>query len=401
MHPADSPAATFAGLDQSERRRRLGLAVLVAAAMVIQLSLVIRMVVAIGHGFLPHDFLAYDGAARHLLAGQPLYDTTATETGGLGLFLYPPSFALLMLPMTLVPSSIGAPIWMFGLVVVGLVAVWLMPVSRVIRWGLTFALGLSYPFLDAVAQGQVGPVLLLLFVIGWRAIAGRRATLGRERAVLLGIVLGLGATIKIQPAISIAWAALTRRFRAAIVAIAIAGGLAILATVIVGPQAWLDLVAVLARTNEPVNTRDSVGIARVAFELGASPGAAYGLYVIGIVGSAIAVLAAIRYGSASSSYVVAAIASQMVSPVVWAHYAVVLLLPVAWLLARRRWWAILVLVPTSVPIADVAPSIVYPIVFWATTVAVLREGVLERRATATRETLREQGIPDPGAILAG
>lgn len=401
--PSPERSASTAVDRAGRRRRRVGLAVLVAAAIVVQLTLVIRLLVAIGQGYLPHDFLAYDGAVRHLLDGQPLYDTTATATGGLGLFLYPPSFAVLMLPVAIVPSTVAAPIWLVLLVLVGLAAIWLMPVSRVTRWLLTLALGLSYPFLDAFAQGQVGPVLLLLFVIGWRAIVAPAAREPR-RDTVLGVVLALGATIKIQPAISIAWAILTRRFWVAIVAIVVAGGLALIATLIVGAAAWPDLVAVLANTNNPVSTPHSVGIARVAFELGASASLAQALYVASLVAVGLAFLAAVRWASPVASYVVAAIASQMVSPVVWAHYAVILFLPVAWLLGRGRWWALLLLVPLSIPISDAAPSITYPIVFWLAILAVLREGMLERAAAsagASSETLRDQGNPGFGVGSPG
>jgi hypothetical protein len=71
---------------------------------------------------------------------------------------------------------------------------------------------------------------------------------------------------------------------------------------------------------------------------------------------------------------VAAVASQLFSPVIWPHYAVVLFLPVAWLVARGRWWAILLLIPMSIPFADSAPPIVYPIVFWLAILATAWEG---------------------------
>jgi alpha-1,2-mannosyltransferase len=357
--------------------------VLVAAAIVCQLTLEIWLAIAIAGGHQPHDFIAYDLAARHLLAGQPLYDTTATATGGLGLFLYPPSFALLMLPVVALPTTVAAPIWLVLLLVVAIAAVWLMPVSRVVRWGLTLMLGLSYPLVDALAQGQVGPLLLLLFALGWRAIDWRRngRSVGApEWPALLGVGLGLGATIKVQPAISIGWAILTRRWRAAAIAIGLAGTLAVVATVIVGPGAWADLARVLAQTNQPITTEHSVGIARATWELGVPGNLATGLYLASLVAAAAAVLAAIRWGTAVSSYLVTAVASQLLSPVVWAHYAIVLFLPVAWLLARRRWWAILVLVALSIPIAGSEPAIVYPIVFAIAILATLREGVLERRA---------------------
>ncbi|HEX8025401.1 MAG TPA: glycosyltransferase family 87 protein [Candidatus Limnocylindrales bacterium] len=364
--------------------RRLLLALLVAGAIVVQLTLVIRLLVAIGQGYLPHDFLAYDGAARNLLAGRPLYDLTATETGGLGLFLYPPSFALLMLPVVVVPSNVAAPIWMVLLTVVGILAVWRMPVSRPIRWVMTLMLGLSWPFIDALAQGQVGPILLLLFVAGWRAVdrpapvapgaVPESRRLPRERPTLLGVAIGLGATIKIQPAVVIAWAALTRRFRAAAIAIGVVAILAAVATLIVGVQAWSDLASVLAATNRPEFTMNSVGVARLAYEAGASSALATQIYLASLVAAAVAVVVAIRRCTPVSSYLVAAVASQLFSPVIWPHYGVVLLLPVAWLLGRGRWWAILLLVPISIPIADSIPSVVYPIVFWLAILATILVG---------------------------
>jgi len=361
--------------------RRLALALLVAAAIIVQLLLLTWILIVIAQGYLPHDFLAYDGAARNLVAGRPLYDLTATSTGGLGLFLYPPSFALLMLPVVLVPSTVAAPIWMVALLLVGLLAVWRMPVSRPIRWVMTVLLGLSWPFIDALAQGQVGPILLLLFVAAWRAIDRPVPGVGpesrripRERPVLFGVAIGLGATIKIQPAVVIAWAALTRRYRAAAVAIGLVAALGLVATVIVGPQAWSDLVSVLAATNRPEFTMNSVGVAHLAYEAGASAALASQVYYVSLVAAAIAVVAAIRWCSPVASFLVAAVASQLFSPVIWPHYAVVLFLPVAWLLARNRWWAILLLAPISIPIADSAPPIVYPIVFWLSILATMWEG---------------------------
>jgi alpha-1,2-mannosyltransferase len=288
---------------------------------------------------------------------------------------------------------------MIGLTLVGLLAVWRMPVSRPVRWVMTLLLGLSWPFIDALAQGQVGPILLLLFVMGWRAIdrpmpgsESRRDP--RERPYLLGVALGLGTTIKIQPAVVIAWAALTKRYRAAAVAVAVAAALAIVATLAVGPQAWSDLVAVLAATNRPEFTMNSVGVARLAYEAGASAAVASQVYYGSLVAAALAVVAAIRWCSPVASYLVACVASQLFSPVIWAHYAVVLFLPVAWLIARGRWWAILLLVPLSIPIADTAPSVVYPICFWLSILATAWEG---RRAAVGRAS---GGAPTPAREVA-
>ena len=118
-------------------------------------------------------------------------------------------------------------------------------------------------------------------------------------------------------------------------------------------------------------------------------------------------------GSAVASYLAVVIASQFLSPVLWDHYALVLLLPVAWLLARGRWWAAVIPLLTATPLLflSVAGSVVspassvlsppgptsalslpdsgfslpssawvYPIVFWAALLAVAWEGLRDHSA---------------------
>ena len=49
------------------------------------------------------------------------------------------------------------------------------------------------------------------------------------------------------------------------------------------------------------------------------------------------------------------VASQFISPVLWDHYAVILLLPTAWLLNRGQWWAALIPLATSNLLISVTP----------------------------------------------
>ncbi len=63
------------------------------------------------------------------------------------------------------------------------------------------------------------------------------------------------------------------------------------------------------------------------------------------------------------SYLVAVIASQLLSPILWDHYAMLLLLPVAYLCAAGRWWAVLIPLATAVPLIGITPAVVYPLAF--------------------------------------
>jgi hypothetical protein len=62
---------------------------------------------------------------------------------------------------------------------------------------------------------------------------------------------------------------------------------------------------------------------------------------------------------AETSYVVTVVATQMLSPLLWDHYAMVLLIPMALLLERRQWWAI------AIPLATWFAGWIYPFVFFA------------------------------------
>ena len=70
-----------------------------------------------------------------------------------------------------------------------------------------------------------------------------------------------------------------------------------------------------------------------------------------------------------------------------------LLLPVAWLLERGRWWAIAIPLVTMVPLVDVTPPIAHPLLYWATLAALLREG------RATDRWLPAQASPEAGDTI--
>ena len=89
-------------------------------------------------------------------------------------------------------------------------------------------------------------------------------------------------------------------------------------------------------------------------------------------------LFAILRASSVASYLAVAVASHFISPVLWEHYALVLLLPTAWLLDRGRWWAVLIPLATS-NIPTGLPNAVYPVAFWVALLAVTWEGARERR----------------------
>ncbi len=248
----------------------------------------------------------------------------------------------------------------------------ILPVSRPVRWWILLLAGLSFPFVYAVKLGQVGPILFLAFAIGWRGI---------DAPVRLGGSAAAGAAIKLQPGLVLVWALLTRRFRAVVVGSVVLLVLGVAATLLAGLSAWSDFVTLIRTVGDPIATERNLTPGAVAYQLGASTTLAAGVQLLSTVGLVVAFLVAIRWAADEASYLVAVIASQLASPILWDHYAMLLLLPVAYLVSAGRWWALVIPLVTAWPLVGITPPIAYPIVFWFTLIATLWVGYAARTST--------------------
>jgi alpha-1,2-mannosyltransferase len=307
--------------------------------------------------------------------------------GGFGLFFYPPPFALLILPVALLPTDVAVWTWTGLLIAATVAAIGLLPVSLRTRLIVLLLAALSWPLLYAIKLGQVGPVLLLLFAVGWRWL---------DKPWPLGLAAGLGTVIKLQPALLIGWMAVTGRRRAALIAVGLIAVLAAVATVIAGPQVWGEWMSLLGRASRPVLAENDTGFGRLAYLAGAPEAVAVALHYLNVALVVIVTTFAVLRASPIASYLAVVVASQFVSPVLWDHYALILLLPVAWLVERGRLWAVLIPLATATFLTGVTPVIAYPVLFWITLLAVTWEGVSRRRG----QTLRAQGSA-VGSILGG
>ena len=382
MTVAEAPRERGGGILSYDRQLKLAYGLGLGIA-VIYAVLIVENAAALG--LLGYDYLAYDLAVDRLLAGQPIYDATATETGVFGLYFYPPPFLLLVLPIALLPTDVAIWAWTAALVAASVAAIVILPVYRRVKWWMALLTALSWPLVYSIKLGQVGPIILLLFAIGWRWL---------DRPWPLGASIGLGTVIKVQPALLIGWAAVTGRRRAAAIAIGVVVVLAIIATLVAGPNAWLENASLLGRVSRPIETAHAFGVGRLAFESGMSVEAATLLHYANLVlVASVAVLTVIR-GSPVASYLAVVIATQFLSPVLWDHYALVLLLPTAWLLQRGQLWAAVIPAATSTALVllEIEAPWLYPASFWLALLAVAWEGGVMR-------TLRTQGNPESGAIL--
>jgi hypothetical protein len=337
--------------------RGSGSGLLAAALPVVALAcfVLVTGAVAVSAGpLLGYDFQAYVQAADRLLAGERLYDPAVTVAGPFAIYLYPPPFAFLFIPFALAPEGPGLAVWTVLLGAAVVVAALLMPVRREIRWLIVLLAAFNWPVLYSIKLGQVGPVLLLLFAIAWRWM---------DRPVVLAASIVAGGVTKLQPAALALWALLTGRTRAGVYAFAGLAVLAIGSLVVLGPSTIADYAALLARVSAPVTTPHNFTPGAVAYQAGLSEALATGLQW-GVVALALgASLVAIRVADPEASFLVTVVATQLVSPLLWDHYAILLLLPVAWLLEKGQWWAISLPIATSLPLVGIVPPAIYPLEF--------------------------------------
>lgn len=325
-------------------------------------------------GTLGFDFLAYHQAAHRVLAGEPLYDPTVQQTGGFGLFYYPPPFVLAVLPLAMLDPTTATWLWTGLMLLAFGIGVAVLPVGSTVRWLVVLLAGLSWPFAFAIKLGQVGPLLFLLFAIGWRWM---------DRPGLLGAAAAAGALVKIQPGLILVWALATGRRRAVVIGTIVIGVAAVLATLIAGgPGVWPDYIALLRNVSDPIATEHNFTPGAIAFQLGSGATAAAIVQLTASVLVVAAVVVALRAATAEASYLVVVVASQLLSPVLWDHYAMLLLLPTAWLLARGHAWAVLIPLATSSVLISISPAVTYPVAFGCALVALLAVGV--RRAARER-----------------
>ena len=114
-----------------------------------------------------------------------------------------------------------------------------------------------------------------------------------------------------------------------------------MATLLAGRRAWPDFLTLVRTVGDPITTAAQLHAGR-----GRVPARAVDarsptvIQLASTIVAVVAVVVAARVATAEAAYLVAVVASQLLSPVLWDHYAMLLLLPVAYLLAAGaggRW----------------------------------------------------------------
>ena len=281
----------------------------------------------------PYDFTIFLDAGNDVLAGRNPYVSPVGFGPTQSPYAYPPVLALAVAPLAALPERAAHDTFVPGVL-------WsLLLLAATV--GALLALGVSdwrcYPIAlvsplvaEPVEYGAVGPILLLLCALAWRF---------RDRAGAAGIALGAAAVLKLFLAPLLLWLAFTRRLRAALLGVAVAVALALGSWAVIGFRGLHGYPHLLRRLTD-VEADQSYSAFAVLRALGLpKPASEVAVVLAGLALLALAARAARSPGLGRleqdrRSLILTLAAALVLTPILWLHYLVLLLLPIG--LARPR-----------------------------------------------------------------
>jgi Glycosyltransferase family 87 len=301
-------------------------------------------------GPLPHDFAVFFGAGDDVLAGRSPYPPVRELVDDTK-YVYPPPLALLIAPLAVLPAKAALACWFLLLFAATAGALRLMGVDDWRCYGIAL---LFVPTRDSLGGGTVNPLLLLGIALAWR-----------YREAVFGAATAIGAVVALKVFLwpMFFWLAATRRYRAALLAMATAGVLALGSWAVLGFEGLTDYLALLRKLSR-LEADGSYSVYAVGRAVGAPSGLAVAATaIVGAVLLAVAVyfgrkhrFDAVARDRLALTYCI--VAALVLSPIVWWHYFMLLLVPAA--LARPRLAGVwLLLFATAV-----LPLVGHPLVAW-------------------------------------
>jgi hypothetical protein len=267
-------------------------------------------------------------------------------------YLYPPLFAIAMLPLAFVPYGPAFALWLGINVLLLAASLWIFLAGRrerslLVPASCALLAGAFYPVWHHLKIGQSSLLVLLL-------LAATLALLIRRRDTAAGLVLAVAILLKLTPGILLALLVMKRRWRAVGAAVAGVLALTLLSSLVTGVQPQVTyfgkMVPLLGSgtafyPNQSLNgflTRlldaGDYRKADLSLDLQAPRILATAL-AAGVVILSLLAIARRRRGGESrealeDGFATLVVASLLVSPISWEHHYVIILLP-AWILIRR------------------------------------------------------------------
>jgi hypothetical protein len=265
---------------------------------------------------------AYLPAAEAVLDGRSPYpaldDPILEEQKG---YVYPPQLVLALVPLTPLPVDVVAMLVALALLAMVGLTLWVLGVRDARCYAASV---LWVPTISGVLLANVSIPLALALAVAWRY---------RDAARTSGAALGLAVSAKLLLWPMFVWMLATRRFLATLLAVLVGAGVTLLAWAAIGFDGMRGYPALVQRLAD-IQAERSYSIVGMASTVGLGSGVGRALTLI--VGLAFVVACSVlgRRHDDGRSFTCAIAATLVLSPIVWLHYLVLLLVPLA--IARPR-----------------------------------------------------------------
>ena len=316
-------------------RRLVLTGLLIAGAAVIVTTMVVESPTArfgwdFRYQYFPGGERVADGEPLYLAPDDPLLPQALDDVTA---YVYPPQLAVALAPFAGISVDVATA---FALVASLLALVGTLAVLGVRDFRCYAAVFAWWPTWTALAVVNLTSFLALAVALAWRF----RATLWP-----VALTLGIAVSTKIFLWPAFVWLVAMRRVRPALAGLAIGAATTVGAWAVIGFQGLAEYPALLRKLAD-THYDDSYSIAGMAAALGLDPMVGRGLTVV--VGGALLVwcVRLARDGDDFRAFTCALLASMALTPIVWQHYILLLLAPLAvvrprfspiWLLPILLW----------------------------------------------------------------
>ena len=305
-------------------RPGIGTVAIVFVSLAVMLGLV---GLSMAEGLLAWDVrFAYLPAAEAVLRGENPYpaldDPILDEQKG---YVYPPQLLFVLIPLTPLPVPLAAALVAAGMLALLGATLWLLGVRDIRCYAAAL---LWVPVISGVLLSNVSIPLAFALAVIWRY---------RDAVWPPAVALGLSVSAKLLFWPMLVWMVAARRLHAAVVAVIVGLTATVVAWAAIGFDGFRSYPDLLERLSELQSDR-SYSFVGIASTLGLAPSAGT---AAGIAVGAALLVACVVYGRRDDdvrSFTCAVAATLALSPIVWLHYIVALLVPTA--IARPRFSAI-------------------------------------------------------------
>jgi alpha-1,2-mannosyltransferase len=245
--------------------------------------------------------------AKLVLHGVNPFPAADADLDGRNNRVFPIPAALLLAPLTLLSARVAADVFFVVLIVALAGALRLLGVTDYRVYGIV---ALSPSTIFALQTENLSILLALLVAVAWRF---------RDRRFPLGVAVGVAVALKLLLWPIGIWLLACRRFASA----AVAGGIAVTGTLLVLPFVTLGSYAHLMSNLGNTFGPQSYSVVGLLSRWGVTNTGVAHLVAAGIG------LVVIAVASSRRSLPLAICASILLSPIVWIHYFVLLIIPLA------------------------------------------------------------------------